>query len=328
MELALFLCCLGCRGTEKSASVADSTMVGRGSWTRIADMPTPRSGAAAVAANGRLYVIGGQQGSKFLTTNESLDVATGVWTAEPPVRLARSFSATNAAVIDGTVYLVDGNPRGYCTNAADAFDSRTHAWRLLPAAPVARCHAAVLAANGAVYALGGWNTSSTVHYVSVDRYDPRSNQWRSDVFLPRARGAMAAGVIGTTIVLVGGWSSDDPRTTSVDRYDVASGRWSSGARIPAPRQAAASAVLGSRLYVVGGMVEVNGRQVPTALVESYDLLTDTWRREPPLPVAVGYAAAATVGDAIYVAGGVSGPETRGARSTTFVFAGPTSVRAR
>lgn len=328
METALLLCCLGCRGPEKSPSVADSTMVDRGAWTRIADMPTPRSGAAAVAANGRLYVIGGQQGSKFLTTSESLDVATGVWTTEPPVRLARSFSSTNAAAIDGTVYLIDGNPRGYCTNAADAFDSLTHAWRLLPAAPVARCHAAVLAANGVIYVLGGWNTSSTVHYVSVDRYDPRSNQWRSDVFLPRARGSMAAGVIGTTIVLVGGWSSDDPLTTSVDRYEVVSGRWSSGARISAPRQAAAAAVLGSRLYVIGGMVMVKGRQVATTLVESYDLLTDTWRREPPLPAPVSYAAAATVGDAIYVAGGVSGAEMPRVSAATFVLARPTSARAR
>ena len=130
MGLALFPLCLCCSGKEGSAGVAGSMTADRGSWTRIADMPTPRAGAAAVAANGRLYVIGGQHGSKFLSTNESLDVATGVWRTEPPVRLARSFSAANSAAVDGMVYLVDGNPRGYCTNAADAFDTRARAWRL------------------------------------------------------------------------------------------------------------------------------------------------------------------------------------------------------
>jgi N-acetylneuraminic acid mutarotase len=196
------------------------------------------------------------------------------------------------------------------------------------AAPVARCHAAVVAANGSVYAIGGWNTSSTVHYTAIDRYDPRDNRWRVDATLPRARGGMAAGVVGTTIVLVGGWTPDDPFATSVDRYDVVARRWSNGAPLPTPRSATATAVLGRRLYVIGGLAMTNGRLAPTSVVESYDVETNTWRRELPLPIPISYAGAATVDGAIYVTGGFSTGEAPESSSWMYLPAKATSAPGR
>lgn len=325
--LAMLSLSVGCRPRETGAT-ADTALASKGSWRPAANLPTPRTGAAVFAWGGRVYVIGGQKNSGFLATNEVLDVERDRWSAEPPIRLARSFSSPNVAAIDGLLYVVGGNPRGYCTNAADAFDTRTRTWRLLPAAPVARCHAAVVAANGSVYAIGGWNTSSTVHYEAIDRYDPRDNRWRSDATLPQARGGMAAGVIGTTIVLVGGWTADAPLSASVDRYDVVARRWSRGAPLPTPRNATAAAVLGSRLYVIGGLTSSNGRWAPTSVVESYDLETNTWRQEPPLPIPISYAGAATVGGAIYVTGGMSTGESPESRSWMYLPAKPTSAPGR
>jgi N-acetylneuraminic acid mutarotase len=326
--LAMLMLSVGCGHSERESTTDTVLLPTGGSWHRVADLPTPRTGAAVFAWDGRIYVIGGQQNSRFLATNEFLDVDRDRWSAEPPIRLARSFSSANMAAIDGSLYVVAGNPRGYCTNAADAFDTRAHTWRLLPAAPVARCHAAVVAANGSVYAIGGWNTSSTVHYTAIDRYDPRDNRWRPDATLPRARGGMAAGVVGTTIVLVGGWTPDEPLATSVDRYDVLTRRWSRGAPLSIPRTATATAVLGSRLYVIGGLAMSNGKLAPTSIVESYDIETNSWRRETPLPIPLAYAGAATIGGAIYVTGGFSTGENPEPRSWMYVPAKATSAPGR
>lgn len=274
-------------------------------WRRLPDMPTARTGPAMFASGGRLYAIGGQNQSRFVAMNEVYDTVTSAWSSAPPIRLGRTFSATNSAAIDGVLYVIAGNPRGYCTNASDAFDVAGGRWHLLPGAPVARCHAAAVAASGRVFVIGGWNTSSTVRFTTVDVYDPRTNAWSHDTPLPRPRGSMAAGVVGRSIYLAGGWTPDSPASSDVDSYDIDHRRWTTRTRMPTDRGGAAAAVLDGRLYVIGGQRVVGGHVVFTNAVESYDPATNRWRIEPPLPVSIAYASAAVVGGTIYVAGGAT-----------------------
>ncbi len=75
-------------------------------WTELAPMPTARYGLSLVAASGRLYAIGGTDGSSpALATVESYDPTSGTWRTEPSLPVARSLAG---AVALGDQILVAG----------------------------------------------------------------------------------------------------------------------------------------------------------------------------------------------------------------------------
>ena len=75
-------------------------------------MAVARYWAAAAAINGRLYVVGGYNGTDPLTTAEIYDPATAKWRTLAGMHMARWSSG--AAAINGKLYTVGGN-NGYAT---------------------------------------------------------------------------------------------------------------------------------------------------------------------------------------------------------------------
>ncbi len=72
------------------------------------NLPTQRAGAAAAVVGGRLLVIGGESPQPIAHADvESLDPATGRWTALAPLSMGRH--ATQAIVHDGRIYLASGS---------------------------------------------------------------------------------------------------------------------------------------------------------------------------------------------------------------------------
>jgi hypothetical protein len=79
-------------------------------WTAKASMPTTRDGFAAVAVNGKIYVIGGHYGA-YLGTNEEYDPATDTWTAKASMPTPRSGLA--AVAVNGKIYVIGGRNEAY-----------------------------------------------------------------------------------------------------------------------------------------------------------------------------------------------------------------------
>ena len=101
----------------------------------------------------------------------------------------------------------------------------------------------------------------------------------------------AAGAAGAAI----GWSG------AGDRAEAAP--WTRAASMSQRRSYIAAAEAGGRIYTAGGMVGETGR--PLATFTRYDPRRDAWETLPQLPVAARAAAAAAVGDTIYVIGGTT-----------------------
>ncbi|PYS00027.1 MAG: hypothetical protein DMG12_18940 [Acidobacteria bacterium] len=76
-------------------------------WTRKADMPAPRGAGAAVAHNGKIYVIGGERGTTVGDT-AVFDPVLNSWTPLAPMPTPRNHHG--AAVIRGRIYVVGGRP--------------------------------------------------------------------------------------------------------------------------------------------------------------------------------------------------------------------------
>lgn len=78
-------------------AVSDSTALTPGDkavWTALAPMPTPRSGAAAIAVSGQIWVIGGATTHGAPTgAVEVFNPANSSWSARPPLQVPRAFPA-------------------------------------------------------------------------------------------------------------------------------------------------------------------------------------------------------------------------------------------
>ncbi len=87
-------------------------LASQNSWAHVADLPTPRSDLAAVAApDGRLWAIGGRSNGAPLDTVEALNVASGVWVTLPFLHVQRGGLAA-ALAPDGRLVVFGGFSNG------------------------------------------------------------------------------------------------------------------------------------------------------------------------------------------------------------------------
>lgn len=75
------------------------------SWTGLRSMPTPRSGIAAAALNGKLYVFGGEIPGIFNTVEE-YDPANDTWTLLEPMKTPRH--GMGAVTVADTIFVIGG----------------------------------------------------------------------------------------------------------------------------------------------------------------------------------------------------------------------------
>jgi len=105
-------------------------------WTKAADMPTPRNHAAGGAVQNRIYIIGGRAGSVFIPNAfnvdlvEEYDSATDQWLLRMPMPTPRSAGAWG--MHGGRIYVAGGEIRhrdywGAYT-AVESFDPESNRW--------------------------------------------------------------------------------------------------------------------------------------------------------------------------------------------------------
>ncbi|THG06013.1 hypothetical protein TEA_021331 [Camellia sinensis var. sinensis] len=76
------------------------------SWTKIEGMSTPRGCHAMAVLNEKLYVIGGHDGNKMVSSMEIFDPRLGSWMVGEPISQSRGYSA--AAVCKESIYIFGG----------------------------------------------------------------------------------------------------------------------------------------------------------------------------------------------------------------------------
>jgi N-acetylneuraminic acid mutarotase len=115
-------------------------------WSRRADLPTPRNHAAVGVVDGKLYVIGGRAGSVFIPNALNVDIveeydpATDQWQLRNPMPTPRSAAAWGTH--NGRILVAGGEIRhrdiwGTYTTV-ESFDPKTNSWARLPPMPMPR----------------------------------------------------------------------------------------------------------------------------------------------------------------------------------------------
>jgi N-acetylneuraminic acid mutarotase len=203
-------------------------------WTRKADMPTPRNALSTAVVDGKVYAIGG-------------------WGYERP---------------EGGWESIDKNLTGQDFSTVEAYDPKTDTWAPRADMPTPRSHMTVSALGGKIYAIGGGArivAGRSAEYRSLlEVYDTATNRWTRAADPPNPRANQSSSVVDGRIYVMGGAFHRGPTSSTeevmrtmhtlslVEIYDPASGRWTRGADLATSRGWFSTSVVNGKVYVVGG----------------------------------------------------------------------------
>jgi DNA-binding CsgD family transcriptional regulator len=151
-------------------------------WTEGAVLPEPLYGYAMAALEGRLYLFGGTDGSRYNTDVYIYDPELDAWSAGGPLPQPAAFLAA-APLGAGKILLVGGcSDRGALDAAWIYFPQRDlngePAWEAAAPLPEGRCGMGLSALASAVYLVGG---ASSVDAASPSlpplQYSPHNDAW-------------------------------------------------------------------------------------------------------------------------------------------------------
>ncbi len=308
-------------------------------WTKAAAFPEPEEELYGVAANGKMYVLGGYGvDGKPVGMNWEYDPGTDKWTRKKSMPLPAHHAAL--AEYHGKIYVFGGFtlfiPPGQAAAGGGwepidnvwQYDPVADSWKALAPMPGKRGSPVAVEVGGQIYVIGGAIPEPGTNEVAVfpnraarsvgtnEAYDPETNKWTTRSSMPTARNHAFAGAVNGRIYVIGGRITSPFITVAsnldvVEEYDPASNTWGgSGARTPMPtaRSGGGWTTYNGKIYVGGG--EIQTRQMLGAFraLEAYDPAKNTWSILPSMPLPRHGVAVAALGNKIHF---VSGKITSG-----------------
>lgn len=233
------------------------------------------------------------------------------WQSGPELESARAGLA--AVTLDGQIYAAGGAGRVTPRDNFEVYDSEINRWRPLSPLPEGLERFGLAAADGRIWAAGGYSSESGREPVAeMWSYDPESDVWQSETPMPAARAAFAMVAYQGRLYAVGG--TEEPGGVFV--FDIETSEW---AALEAPaelrRRDAGITLVNGEIWVTGGIV--NRRAV--SRVDIYNIDAREWRRGPDLPEARAGHALVFDGARILALGG-RGDDLRSTHDTVFAAA--------
>lgn len=298
-----------------------------GDWQIISSLSTARSGAAAVVANGYIYVFAGHTGTKPLASVEGAALTTdgsleGWGRASDMVR-ARYGHGTVAT--STWLYSVGGDDGNNALSSVERApinsDGSLGPWQ--ETSPLAYAHSGAAVAMATVitgtttakyiYAIGGRDGQRYYDRVegAVIAVDGSLGTWQEGPHLTRPRYEATAVVMGNYLYVLGGYDQEGNVLNSVERAAIKTdGTLSSWGLVSSsmrtPRYGAAAVVADGFLYVFGGK---DGTGLSGSVERAWigpDGGLGTWQVVSILNVPRYRSAAAYLNGFLYVLGGDGG----------------------
>jgi len=272
------------------------------SWATMEPMPTARRELGIAVVDGKIYAIGGYNGS-LLGTNEMYDPTTDTWTTKTPMPIAsRAFGI---AVVENLIYVIWG---GY----NQVYDPLTDTWENRTPMPTPRHRLCANVVNGKIYLIAGAQDYTGYPFYGLsdktEVYDPETDTWTTKAEIPMRVADYAFAVVDNKIYIMGGahgvfgggWGNFN------QVYDPENDTWASAEPVPVGFDgAAADATTGilapKRVYVFGGFIDSSYNSCN--LTQVYDPETNVWSRGTPMPTPRSDFAVAAVNDVLYIIGG-------------------------
>jgi N-acetylneuraminic acid mutarotase len=136
-------------------------------WTELAPMHYARGGHSLIAAQGKLYAVGGNTARANVGPVEAYDPASNSWTVVTSLPDPRNHLM--GFVVGGQICVAGG--RSPTTARVDCFDVTKNTWSSLPGLPQATSGGGAATFNGGdVVVLGGQDASETAIVNQLTRY--------------------------------------------------------------------------------------------------------------------------------------------------------------
>jgi len=172
-------------------------------WMERTPMPTQRGALAVAESGGKLYAIGGYDGSSNRAEVEVYDPAGDTWTARAPLPTPRDHLA--AATVGGKIYAIGGRVnQSYARNLAivEAYDPAADRWTRVADLPTARSGITAGVIRSTVYVLGGEAPEGT--FRANEAYTPETDRWHGAAPLPTGRHGLGSAVVGDRLYVISG----------------------------------------------------------------------------------------------------------------------------
>lgn len=276
-----------------------------GTWSRLTPVNEARQEVGVAELNGKIYLIGGFRDNptgrlEVATTVEVYDPKTDRWTFV--ASLPEPLHHTTAVSLAGKIYVIGGYNTLSFNPVASAYryDPQVNQWTKIANLPTKRGALASVVIGSKIYSVGGEGELATGDLAS---YDPATDRWTTLASMPNPREHITAGVINGKMYVAGGRRPGNFTLNILEEYDPVTNIWRSRAPMPTGRSGIAGEVVNGRFYVFGGEGNNNNPLGTFADNESYDPITDTWRKEVPMPTARHGIGAAVIENKIYIPSG-------------------------
>nr|XP_023029645.1 ring canal kelch homolog [Leptinotarsa decemlineata] len=257
-------------------------------WFQVAEMPTRRCRAGLAVMGGKVYAVGGFNGSLRVKTVDVYDASSDVWTSCDSMEARRS--TLGVAVLNNCIYAVGGFDGSTGLNTAEMFDTQTCKWKTISAMSTRRSSVGVGVLYGQLYAVGGYDGASRQCLSSVECYTPETDSWTSVPDMCSRRSGAGVGVLDGILYAVGGHDGPLVRK-SVEAYDPAKSKWTPVSEMALCRRNAGVVAISGLLYVVGGDDGTSN----LSSVEVYNPKTDCWIMLPScMSIGRSYAGVAII----------------------------------
>jgi serine/threonine protein kinase/N-acetylneuraminic acid mutarotase len=292
-------------GADARVATDQVWRVVNGRWTELPRLLQPRAAAAAAVVGDRIIVTGGVGADgNLLSTTEVFDGTS--WKLAAPIPTARQMAG---AASDGDVVYVLGGTSGNADLATvEAYDPAADTWTSLSELPGRRSDFGVAYADGRLVVAGGMSGGQVLK--SVVSLDLMTQSWNGLPDMGIGRHGMAVAGVGRTVYVIGGstGAGDGQITSSAEALKLGARKpqpapeWHALPDAPTERLMMAWTVLDGKIWLAGGML---GHDETLQTVESYDPATGVWQPQPPLPIPLHHATAATYRGEVVVVGGAS-----------------------
>ena len=236
-------------------------------WKEATGMIVRRQQLGVSVLDGKVYAVGGSDGSLRLSSVECFDPATNFWSFVAPMSTCRS--GVGVGVMGGAMYAAGGYDGRSCLNTVERYDLDKNLWSPIAQMTTRRSFPGVSVFDNKLYVFGGNDGTSFLNV--VESYDPHINRWSTLPPLGKPRAGIGVAVLGQQIFVAGG-NDGTSRLDSVEFLDVRSGKWHAAAKMMSCRDGVCLCTLGTNMIAVGG---ING---PSYLksAELYDPVNNTW----------------------------------------------------
>ncbi|XP_023650738.1 kelch-like protein 3 isoform X4 [Paramormyrops kingsleyae] len=242
-------------------------------WYQVADLPSRRCRAGVVFMAGRVYAVGGFNGSLRVRTVDMYDSARDQWSSVCSMQERRS--TLGAAVLGDLLYAVGGFDGSTGLSSVEAYSPKTDEWSSVAPMNTRRSSVGVGMVDGKLYAVGGYDGASRQCLSTVEAYDPVTNEWSYVADMSTRRSGAGVGVLSGQLYAAGGHDGPLVRK-SVEVYDPPSNTWKQVCDMNMCRRNAGVCAINGLLYVIGG----DDGSCNLSSVEYYNPATDKWSLLP------------------------------------------------